>query len=62
MMIYFVYTGRELSSVDTFADIDDWWTAVSDSYLDVPDTRAYLQVGSTRTVAELYAHVWGEDR
>ena len=48
--------------MDTFADIDDWWTAVSDSYLDVPDTRAYLQVGCTRTVAELSAHVWGEDR
>ena len=48
--------------MDTFADIDDWWTAVSDSYLDVPDTRAYLQVGCTWTVAELYAHVWGEDR
>ena len=48
--------------MDTFADIDGWWTAVSNSYRDVPDTRAYRQVGCTRTVAELYAHVWGEDR
>ena len=54
--------GRDASNVDTFNDIDDWWSAVSESYLDVPDRRVALQVGCTRTVAELYAHVWGEDR
>ena len=54
--------GRDITNVDTFNDIDDWWSAVSESYLDVPDRRVALQVGCTRTVAELYAHVWGEDR